>query len=495
MLLGFASLFVVIPYLSSDKTLYGIYSACTALTIFFSYADLGFLPSGVKYASEYYIKGDLQTEIKIVGFTVFIMLPIFFALTLGIAIIGIIPKLLIPELIEGSDSFYIARKLLLVLAVSSPIIMAQRILNIVFTIRVENYKYHKMMILGSFIRILSILYFFRENKYQIVEFYTFFQFVNLAIVLYGISYIRKYNYHIKKFLHEIRFDRAIFDKVKKLSITSFLIFLSVVIFYELDQIAISHILGIEAVAIYGAALSIFMLVRTFCSLVYSPYSSRYNHFIGLGDYFGLTRFVNKMILVFAPIIIIPITTLSLLAEPFVVSWLGIKYAESSIIASLLVLSFIINFITDPISNYFISMERNTYLVKYNLLLPLVYWTGVISFIGLLGLKSFAIFKFIVPYFLGVGYYFLAKKDFKARGYKFVYTKELFMAIISPFVIVCTASVIAKSYMISEHSTYALFLNIIIMCGVSFISFLLSVPFNSTLRYEIACYFGRLKKMR
>lgn len=142
-LLGFAALFVVVPYISSNKIIYGIYSVCTSLTIFFSYADLGFLASGVKYAAEHYVRGEHKEEIRIIGFTSFIMVCVFAVLALGIMVLGIFPKLLIPELSDGSKQMHIAQCLLFTLAISCPILIGQRLLGLVFTIRVEDYKYQR----------------------------------------------------------------------------------------------------------------------------------------------------------------------------------------------------------------------------------------------------------------------------------------------------------------------------------------------------------------
>lgn len=61
MLLGMLSVFVVMPHLSSNQEVYGIYAICSSLTVFFSYADIGFVTSGQKFAAEAYIKKDLNS--------------------------------------------------------------------------------------------------------------------------------------------------------------------------------------------------------------------------------------------------------------------------------------------------------------------------------------------------------------------------------------------------------------------------------------------------
>ena len=284
-LLGFAALFVVVPYISSNKIIYGIYSVCTSLTIFFSYADLGFLSSGVKYAAESYIRGEHMEEVRIIGFTSFIMVSVFAILALGIVALGFFPKLLIPELVEGSEQMQIARRLLFTLAISCPIIIGQRLLNLIFAIRVEDYKFQRMNIVGNVVRILSVFYFFGGVRYMIVEYYIFYQVVTLAVVFFALMYARrKYGYGLKDFLKAFHFDKKIFDRVKGLAGASLVITISSIIYYELDQMVISNVLGIEAVAVYAVALSALQLVRTFNSIVFSPYPSRYNHFAGLKDF-------------------------------------------------------------------------------------------------------------------------------------------------------------------------------------------------------------------
>ena len=493
-LLGFAALFVVVPFISSNKIVYGIYSVCTSLTIFFSYADLGFLSSGVKYAAESYVRGERKEEIRIIGFTSFIMVSVFAVLALGLVVLGLMPKLLIPEFIEGSEHMRIAQWLLFTLAISCPIIIGQRLLNLIFTIRVEDYKFQRMNIIGNLIRILSVLFFFGGGRYMIVEYYIFYQLVNLTVVLVALFYVRRhYGYGFRDLVKAFRFDKEVFDKVKGLTGASLVMMVSSVVYYELDQVVISNVIGIEAVAIYAVALSVLQLVRTFCAIVYSPYTSRFNHFVGLKDAEGLSHFVKKMIILFAPVLIVPILTLSLSAKPFVISWVGEQYCESAILVSFLVLSFIYNFIKGPIGQYFVATERNRVLVRYNLLTPIVFWLGVVILVQKLNTEAFAIMKFVAPFFSLVAYWHIATKDFRIKGFSFLKIKDLMNTVVPTLLVVISFSWLMGHWMIEEHTKKALLVNILLMGSSVICSLGASIPFNVEMKTEFMRYFNSIKQ--
>lgn len=48
----FLSMFIVIPFLSGEPSIYSISAICISLSIFLNYADMGFLKATKKYAAE-----------------------------------------------------------------------------------------------------------------------------------------------------------------------------------------------------------------------------------------------------------------------------------------------------------------------------------------------------------------------------------------------------------------------------------------------------------
>ena len=59
-----ATMFIVVPIITENKILYGVYSICISTSIFLSYADLGFVSAGIKYAGECFAKKDYKNEIR-----------------------------------------------------------------------------------------------------------------------------------------------------------------------------------------------------------------------------------------------------------------------------------------------------------------------------------------------------------------------------------------------------------------------------------------------
>lgn len=68
-MLNFLSMFIVIPYLTSEPAVYVIYTVCISISIFLAYAVLGFMGAGQKYAAKYFAMGDNEEEIKGISFT------------------------------------------------------------------------------------------------------------------------------------------------------------------------------------------------------------------------------------------------------------------------------------------------------------------------------------------------------------------------------------------------------------------------------------------
>jgi len=100
---SFLSLVVVIPFISSDPELFGIYSFCISLSLYLSYADIGFLSAGQKYAAEEFAKGNITEEIKIYGFTFWLLILMFIPFSLTLIFLSSEPDLIIKDLsFEGS---------------------------------------------------------------------------------------------------------------------------------------------------------------------------------------------------------------------------------------------------------------------------------------------------------------------------------------------------------------------------------------------------------
>ena len=180
-------MFIVVPKITTEPTIYGVYMVCLSTAIFLSYADIGFVSAGYKYSAECFARKDLHAEIEIQGFVSFVLAVFVSVFVIFYLTVSFRPHLLIKDLSNPVESA-IATKLLLIQGIFSYTIVLQRLNNAVFGIRLEDYIFQKIQIIGFTIKILSVFYFFRSDSYDIVGYFLFSKLVELAAVFSDCSW-------------------------------------------------------------------------------------------------------------------------------------------------------------------------------------------------------------------------------------------------------------------------------------------------------------------
>lgn len=403
MILGFASMFIVIPYLSTDQTTYGIYAVCISITIFLSYADLGFLGVAQKYAAESYSRNDIKEEISFLGFAHFILLIVTVIIGGIFLYLSFHPEYLITDLQPGPQT-ETASRLLLILAFSTPIVVVQRLAQMIFGIRLQEYRVQQLVIAGNTLKIISVFYFFTITKYDIVGYYLFLQIIS-AIVALGALYLarQKFRYPLRLVISCFRFSFPIFKRTRSLAFSSLFVTLCWVLYYELDSVAIAKLLGADAVAIYVIGLSILSFVRSLLGVLFSPFSARFNHFVGLGKQTEFRNFYFHVIRLTFPLVVFPLVALTMMSQGVVISWVGNDYVASVEVVRWLVLCNILGFVSYPAGLMLVACEKIGKMYFQSILIVIIFWGGIGFTIGNWGVEAFARFKFLAFTINGIVY--------------------------------------------------------------------------------------------
>lgn len=481
MFLGFISLFIVTPFLTSNKEIYGIYSVCLSLTIFFSYADIGFVTSGQKFASEAFVNKKKEEEYQIMGFSSFVLLCFLFVISFGIFFLACYPNLLISDI--SNENYTIARSLLLILSCSFPVFCFQRIIHVLYSIRMSDYYFQLIQIIGNILKISSVFFFFSKEYYNIVGYYLCIQIVNLGVVLCASIFLHiKFRYSLITLIKNIKYNRTVFMRLKGLAFASLFGTISWILFFELDNIVISSFWGAKAVAIYAVAFSVLTMFRTVFGSLYTPYVTRFNYFVGLNDRDGLNSFLKMVIEFFIPITIIPILIMVFSAKPFVFSWVGIDYVQSVPIMICLLLGIIFTFISTPSGLYITALAKNKYLYVSNIIIVIIYWGGIILCYKNLGLLSFAIFKclsFILSaiYISRVAFYLMQEAIF-------LFIKKLIKIYLIPLALCSFICYLLLPLMSFHNSHQSIIYNLIIIVFEALIGFVLVYIFSPLHRFKI-----------
>jgi len=483
-------MFIVVPYLSKEPSIYGIYTVCISITIFLAYADLGFLQAGNKYAAESYGRGEQGEEVKIIGFTAFVLLLFVCTCAAIFFYLGCNPHLLI----RGLKTHYqmsVASELLFILAFFSPLIVVQRITEMIFGIRLDNYINQRINIGANLLKILSVLYFFRVGSYKIVEYYLFSQILNaVALALSMIIVKTKYNYDLKLLIKSTRFNLAIYKKVNKLAFPTLLIMISWILYWELDAVVIGKYIGPEKVAIFAIGLTLISFLRSIFGILYNPFNARFNHLVGLKSTEALKNMVLQLIILTTPLVLIPVVAIGLVSDSLVLSWVGGVYTDSISIARVLVLVYVFSSITYPASILIMAEERIKPLYFFAIITPLIYWIGIYCFYPLFGLQTFAVFKFIavvlpLPYYV---YYLVKFLNISL----FDFIKQVFTPIIIPIIFLILSLLVINNYLPFTKSKINLFIVCSVTSCIIIIAFFIQYLVSYKIRNQVSLMLSSIK---
>lgn len=473
--LRFLTLLIVIPFLSSEPKIYGVYAVCFSILIFLNYADLGFLKSSTKYAAESYTKGKRYEEIKFIGFGFFILLVFSILISLTFLFYSRYPD----RLVDGIDTEnlnYIASSLLLILSIFTPLIIIQRIAQIIFDIRMHGYIAKIVSIISSVCIILSTFYFFSGDRYLIVEYFLFSQSVNfISTIVVLLIAKRKYDYDLIALFKSVRFDKEVYNKTKGLAFSSLFATISWVLFYELDQIVIGRFINIDKVAIFAISMMFAVLFRSVYGIIFTPFNVRANYYIGNNDELGLKIFIKKILLITAPLTILPTVAISIVSKPLILTWVGNSYQESILMSKIFALLFTMSFITYSANMYLVAKEKLKDIYFISILMPIIYWLGVYFSFSFFKMNAFAIFK-LISISVSVIYYVLILKKELDFSWSFLFN-GVFSRLLLPLFVLISVLEINLYFLPTEKST-SNFLIVVSITGISVgISFIVQY-FNS-----------------
>lgn len=394
---GFLSLLIVVPHLSNNQELYGIYAFCISFSLYLTYADIGFLGAGQKYAAEEFARGNRNEEIKILGFTGAILLLMVLPFSIAMIYFSFNPKIVINDLSDEGQK--IAGNIFLIIGVLSPFqVIIQRLVQSILIIRIKDYISLRIDIAFNILKIASVFFFFSKDRYMVVE---YFLFISLMIIFSSLIVLvmihKSESYDFIKLLKSIRLSKKYYQITKKLAFSSLFLTIGWLIYYELDLIVIGKWFGPHEVAIYAIGFTFLNFLRTLWNTVFSPYAQRFNHFAGNGEMIEMKSLITKIIDYTFPLCLLTTLVLLLGAKYIVLFWVGQEYVSSIIILQLLIIGTGFGFITQPANYYFIAKTKYHFIYLLAIKLPILFFLGVVILTPALGIQAFALSKSVAMF--------------------------------------------------------------------------------------------------
>lgn len=474
--LGIVSLFVVIPYVSHNKEIYGVYSLCLSTLVFLSYADLGFLSTSIKFAAEYFQLNDRKREIEVLSFGAFILFVVSCFISLLYIVLAINPSIVIKG-IENSDYLSTARSLFGWMSFFSFFTAFNRLVPCIFSIRVESYVPQAVNIIGSSLKILSVFYFFSNGRYDIISYFIFIHTVPIICNIINLLIARKrYKYDILFLLKHFRWNSVCYNKTKNLAKSGLLMTISWILYYEIDQMFIARIYGANEVAIYAVGFAILNYIRMFLGGLFSPFNARFAHFRANGNLGGLSSFFINIVYITFPIVVYSVVTLCLFSNEFVIAWSGVKYIDSVPLVIVFVLLNLFAFLSYPTGSIITVFEKTKLLNAMAILLPIIYWVGILILPSSWGVMKFGFMKVLVFWLLVPIYSYITFKILNVN-WKTLW-KDILKYNIIPLIVVISLSLCLRNYIvINDKNIMSLIYVCVVIFLITSIGYLLSIFCN------------------
>lgn len=398
---GFISMLVVIPHLTSNPELFGIYSVCLSITLYLSYADIGFLLAGQKFAAEEYAKNNLNEEISITGFSIFILIFMFIPFSIFSVYLANNPEILLGSF--SSENRDVARKLLLIVGLLLPIqIILERLTSFILQIRLKDFIAIRISLLINFIKIVSIFYFFGNNQYLLTEYFLFITLISIFGSLLVLIFIRvSLSYDFVQLIKNTRFKFSVCRKIGLLGFSSFFFTISYIIYFEIDNILIAKLIGVKEVAYYAVGFTLLTFVKRIINLFYSPFMHWLNQLAGLGDKDSISRVLRKILELSLPAYLISVLVLFLSVEYIIGFWVGVGFDATVRATELLFISLLFNAYNWPARCYYNTALRYSYMYIIAILAPIVFITSIFILHDEFGIEAFAWSKIIVGAFISL----------------------------------------------------------------------------------------------
>jgi len=335
------------------------------------FADLGFLGAGQKYAAECFARNDREGEIKILSFVHFILFIVVVLYSIALFYVYLTPGLVFNNL--NDNDIWLAKSLILIFILFSPVIVLQRFVSAVFSIRIEDHIGQFVDIAASIVKIGSTFYFFREGTYDIVGYIFFFQLMNLVAAVINLVIIKfRYRYPFMDVIRSFRFNKKVFQLTRKMALTSIILTFTWILYYELDSVYVSKLYNPGIVALFAIGLTMLSFSRSLMNAFFSPFQTKFNHLRGLKDEKSLSYFFFRLIEWSFPISVIPPIVIIFLMRPLIIAWLGPGYIDSVMISRILIINLFFSFLSIPISYLAIAREKFKFLLISSISLPLFY---------------------------------------------------------------------------------------------------------------------------